>query len=196
MYKIKMKYASQGIAIALLALTTAIATGYVHMPHMLVGSPYAPVLFVIVSLVAFATYPVVGLALFLMTAVLFFTRNMNTTLFAGQSTYGEDAIPKQYMAKAAAPSESIQSGPRAYDEFAETDQRNPMIGPVHEGFEPAPYGDEQGAPVDGMYPKEEPRASADATVEEYLYRPEPETGSNDFSRFGPDLDQKKAAVAY
>lgn len=191
-----MTYATHGIAIALLALTTAIATNYIQLPYAVVGSPYAPVLFVIVSLVAFATYPVVGLAMFLMTAVLFFTRNMNTTMFAGQSTYGEVSIPSQYTAKAAAPAESMQSGPRAYDEFVETDQRNPMIGPIQEGFEPAPYGDEQGAPVDGMYPKEEARVSEEATVEEYLYRPEPETGSNDFTRFGPDLDQKKNVVAY
>lgn len=179
----------------ILALTTAIATGILQLPYAAFASPIAAVIMVIASLGAFSVYPAVGLALFLLTAILFFKRNVNTTFFTQTPTYGDESIRNQYTEKAK-PYASMRSGPRSYEEFAETDQMNPMIGPLQEGFEPAPFGDEQGAPVDGQYPKELPRASASPDGEEYLYKPDPTTGSNEFVRFGPDMDEKKTAFAY
>jgi hypothetical protein len=146
------------------------------------------------SLGAFSVYPAVGLALFLLTAVLFFKRNVANALFT-QTVYGDESIRNQYT-DTAQPHASLRSGPRSYQEFAETDQTNPMIGPLNEGFEPAPFGDEQGAPVDGQYPKELPRESASPDSETYLYRPDASTGSNEFVRFGPNMDEKVAAFAY
>ena len=177
----------------ILILTTAVATGMFQLPHELTN-PIVSVVLVIAALGAFAVYPAVGLALFLLTAVLFFKRNVASTFFA-KTTYGTDSIRKQYV-EDAKPYMGMRSGPRSYDEFAETDVSNPMIGPLTEGFVPAPYGDEQGAPVDGQYPKEMPRDSVSPDSQEYIYRPDAETGSNDFVRFGPDLDEKKSAFAY
>jgi hypothetical protein len=178
----------------ILLLTTAVATGMLHVPIELSRSPIIAVIMVIVTLAVFAVYPVVGLALLLFTVVLLFKRNVLRTFFANR-VYGEDSIPDQYVA-VAKPHEEVRSGPRSYNEFAETDASNPMIGPLQEGFEPAPYGDEQGAPVDGEYPKEMPRASESPDSQEYIYRPDATTGSNEFVRFGPNLDEKMKAFAY
>lgn len=179
----------------ILALTTAVATGMLQFPYAAFASPIAAVIMVIASLGAFSVYPAVGLALFLLTAVLFFKRNVTNTFLNKATTYGDESIRNQYTDEAK-PYASLRSGPRSYDEFAETDQLNPMIGPLQEGFEPAPFGDEQGAPVDGQYPKELPRASASPDGETYFYRPDSTTGSNEFVRFGPDMDEKKTAFAY
>jgi hypothetical protein len=179
----------------ILALTTGIATGIVQLPYAAFASPISAVVMVIAALGAFSVYPAVGLALFLLTAILFFKRNVSGTFLTHAPTYGETNIRDQYIEKAQ-PHASMRSGPRKYDEFAETDQTNPMIGPLQEGFEPAPFGDEQGAPVDGQYPKELPRVSASPDGEEYVYRPDEDTGSNEFIRFGPDMDEKKSAFAY
>ena len=98
----------------------------------------------------------------------------------------------------AQPFQTESSGPRQYNQFQETNPANPMLGPTleTEGFEPAPYGDEQGSPVDGQYPTDEARISSSPEALEYVYRPDPETGSNNFSRYGPDLDEKKEAFEY
>ena len=68
-----------------------------------------------------------------------------------------------------------------------------MYGAV-EGFSPAPIVD--GEPVDGQYPTQDPRASSPTVASEYTYRPAEDTGSNEFKRYGPDLDEKKQSFAY
>jgi hypothetical protein len=181
---------------AILALATAIATGYLNPPRALVATPAMSVVFVILGLIAFMNYPAAGLALFFLTAVLFYKRNIGTTMAAAAATYGDVAIMNAEVARKAAAHSSMSSGPREYEQFQETDAANPMIGPLMEGFEPAPYGDEQGSPIDGQFPKEAERASASADSQEYVYRPDADTGSNEFVRIGPDMDEKKTAFAY
>lgn len=184
---------------AVLGLTTAIATKLVDIPPALVHAPHFAVVFLIVAIAAFAVYPAVGLALFLLTAVLFFKRNVARTapILNTKRTYGIDSIRNHKIEKAY-PYESVSSGPRMYNEFEETDSKNPMIGPLKEGFEPAPYGDESGAPVEGQYPKEVPRASASPERKDvYYYRPDDAMGSNKFVRGdGPYMDTKLDALTY
>jgi hypothetical protein len=62
--------------------------------------------------------------------------------------------------------------------------------------EHAAYGDEQGSPVDGQFPKEAPRPSSTPQGVDYNYRPDESSGDNTFTRFGPDLDEKKKVFAY
>ena len=182
------------LAAILLVLATAIATGYVHLPFAPLSSPFAIAILVIASLGAFAVSPVVGLAAFLLTAVLFFKRNVAQT-FSRVSTYGETSIPQQYNAPAY-PYNTMRSGPRSYPEFQETNPENPVLGPKIENFEPAPYGEEQGSPVDGQYPKEAPRASSAPVPMDFVYKPEEDTGRNEFIRAGPDIDEKKKVFGY
>ena len=182
-------------AIAILALTAALATETIRFPYMMMSSHAATIILVIAALGAFSVAPAVGLALFLLTAVLFFKRNVHRTVTSAHSKYGETTIPQQPPVHAD-PYVSQHSGPRNYNEFQETNPANPMLGAKIEGFEPAPYGAEQGSPVDGMFPAMDPRASASPEVEEYIYRPDADSGSNEFTRYGPDMDEKKQAFAY
>ena len=187
-------YAELLVSAGVLGVATAVATGSLPVSHAVVSSPYATALLVILAMGAFSVFPVAGLALFVLTAVLFFKRNVYTTL---SSVYGDKSIRNQPAADAA-PYESQKSGPRAYEEFNETAPNNPMIGPLQEGFEPepAPYGNESGAPVDGQFPKEKERPEATLKPIEYVYRPAPDTGSNEFERHGPNMDEKTKAFAY
>jgi hypothetical protein len=182
-------------SVAILVLTAAIAADYVRFPYLMMAGHSATIIMVIAALGAFAVYPAAGLSLFLLTAVLFFKRNVHRTVSAMDSKYGETTIAAQPHVKAQ-PYESAASGPRHYNQFQETNPSNPMLGPQVEGFEPAPYGDEQGSPVEGQYPTDESRISSSPEALEYVYRPDPETGSNAFQRYGPDLDEKKKAFQY
>jgi hypothetical protein len=192
-------------AVVLLA-TTAIATDYMSVPPHLFYSPVSSVLLVILALVAFSVYPAVGLSLFLLIAVLFFKRNVDRTMSSASQAikpaargYGETTIMDQPHVTTR-PYETDASGPRTYNEFQETNPQNPMYNTVKtdikEPFEPAPYGDEQGSPVDGQFPKEVDRSTGTPEQQEYIYRPDPLTGSNEFQRYGPDLDEKIDALKY
>lgn len=187
------------IALAIIALATAIATDYILLPFAAFSSPIAIFIILIAAVGAFQIYPAAGFALFLLTAVLFFKRNTHA-LFDAKTSYGDVSI--MGAAGTTMPYMSDKSGPREYDQFNETDRMNPMLGPLREGFStaegvaaPAPFETESGAPL-GEYPIEEERPSESSVEEVFTYRPEPETGSNEFVRFGPDIDEKKNALAY
>lgn len=190
------------VAVLVLAFATAIATDFVQLPFAAFSSPVAIFVLVVASLGAFTVYPAAGLALFLLTAVLFYKRNA-AAVFSAKSSYGDASIPAESMG-AAVPYVSSMSQPRNYDQFNETDPANPMLGPVREGFatangvadEPEAFGKPSDAAPVGSYPIDEPRASSTAEPRDYVYRPDPETGSNDFVRFGPDMDEKKSAFGY
>ncbi len=194
------------VAILVLAFATAIATNVVALPFAAFSSPVAIFILVVASLGAFRAYPAAGLALFLLTAVLFYKRNAATAAgAAGAAAYGDASIPAESMGTAV-PYGSAMSQPRMYDQFKETDPANPMLGPIREGFataggiadEPEAFGaPSEAAPV-GSYPIESSRPSAAGSAEprDYVYRPAPDTGSNAFERFGPDMDEKKMAFGY
>jgi hypothetical protein len=103
--------------------------------------------------------------------------------------YGETTIPKQKGGVAREYS-TFGTVPRSYNEFNET-------GPTIEGFasEPAAFSD-LGAPTEGQYPIEADRASSTPDQRDYTYRPESDTGTNTFTRFGPNLDEKKDVFQY
>jgi hypothetical protein len=183
------------ITLVLLLISTAIVGEYVTLPYASLSSPYAIALLVIASLGAFAISPVVGLAALLLTAVLLFKRNLYHTINTQISSYGERSI-MEVSNMPAAPYISKQSGPRSYPEFQETNPTNPMLKVEEFVNTPAPYGDEQGSPVDGQFVKEAPRASSVPQPVDYVYRPDETMGDNSFDRFGPDLDVKKKVFSY
>lgn len=118
---------------------------------------------------------------------------------AYRGTYGADSIMGESIPVAVgAPEGGIHSSPRPYDEFSETDPNNPLLGPVKvtEGFEPATFGAEEGDVPYGGYPRDQERASSSGETREYTYRPDQDTGSNEFKRFGPNLDEKTDSFKY
>lgn len=193
------------VAVVVLAFTTAIATDYIVLPFAAFSSPVAIAVMVIAALGAFRSYPAVGFALFLLTAILFFKRNA-ARVFSEKTNYGDVSIPAERMGDAV-PYGSDASQPRQYDQFRETDPSNPMLGPIREGFSSAPGiadGDEgpigldaeAGAPV-GSYPLEKPRAEGVPEPRDFIYRPEPDTGDNAFVPIGKPLeDTKMTAFKY
>lgn len=118
---------------------------------------------------------------------------------ASRGTYGADSIMTEKIGDAVGASErGFLSAPRPLNEFNETNPSNPMLGPVkvEEGFEPAPFGAEEGDVPYGSFPRDAQRASSTGEVRGYTYRPELDTGSNDFKRFGPNLDEKTDSFKY
>jgi hypothetical protein len=192
------------LAVAILALTTAIATDYIVLPFAAFSSPLAIAIMVIASLGAFRAYPAAGFALFLLTAVLFFRRNA-ARVFSAKVSYGDVSIPAEKH-QDATPYATDESQPREYDQFRETDPKNPMLGPIREGFSTAPGiadGDgpagvdtDIGAPI-GSYPIDKERANSVPEPRDFLYRPEPDTGDNSFHPIGkPMEDTKMTAFKY
>jgi len=193
------------VAVVVLAFTTAIATDYIVLPFAAFSSPVAIAVMVIAALGAFRSYPAVGFALFLLTAILFFKRNA-ARVFSEKTNYGDVSIPAERMGDAV-PYGSDASQPRQYDQFRETDPSNPMLGPIREGFSSAPGiadGDEgpigldaeAGAPV-GSYPLEKKRPEGVPEPRDFIYRPEPDTGDNAFVPIGKPLeDTKMTAFKY
>lgn len=192
------KHAPLIVTAIVLAVATAVATNLVSLPYTLTSSPIAAGLLVLAAVGAFTVDPAVGLSLLLLIAVLFFKRNVQRTRDAAHATYGDISIANQPSATAHPAIPGNNEEPRDYTQFAETDSTNPMLGPqkVTEGFEPAPYGEEAEAPAGGQYPTEEQRPMGTANVRPFLYRPEADTGSNAFERYGPDLDEKKKVFQY
>jgi hypothetical protein len=187
------------VAVAILALTTAIATDYIVLPFAAFSSPVAIAVMVIAALGAFRSYPAAGFALFLLTAVLFFKRNA-ARVFSEKVNYGDVSIPAERVGDAI-PYGSSASQPRQYDQFRETDPQNPMLGPIREGFSSAPGiadGDEgpigldseAGAPV-GSYPLDKKRAQGTPEPRDFIYRPEPDTGDNTFVPVGKPMEDTK-----
>jgi hypothetical protein len=116
-----------------------------------------------------------------------------------RGVYGADSIMNEHVGDAVGASErGFLSAPRPLSEFKETDPSNPMLGPVKvtEGFQPAPFGAEEGDVPYGSYPRDQQRASSTGENRGYVYRPEIDTGSNEFKRFGPDLDEKSDSFKY
>lgn len=189
-------------ALGTLGLATAIATDYISLPFAAFSSPVAIAVMVIAALGAFRSYPAVGFALFILTAVLFFKRNA-ARAFSAASNYGDTSIPAEKMGDAV-PYGSDASQPRRYDQFRETDPSNPMLGPIREGFstapgvadEPAGLDSNAGAPV-GSYPIDKDRALSSPEPRDFVYRPEPDTGDNAFVPVGrPMEDTKTTAFKY
>ena len=178
-------------AVSLLAITSLVATTSIAIPSI-ITSPLIGIFLVIIGLGLCAHSPAIGISLLLLVAVLFFRQNVAMTVRSPVSQYADVTVPDQSLG-AAVEFSSTQSEPRSYAQFQETDPQNRMYGSV-EGFSPAPIVD--GEPVDGQYPTQDSRITASTVASEYTYRPAEDTGSNEFKRYGPDLDEKKQSFQY
>jgi hypothetical protein len=195
------------LSVGMAALATAIAMGSLRVPAELTQSSIMLALFLIVALVLFSYSPVVGIAAIALFAVMVFSRNVQTVVGVNAASaygnhhrktnpippvYGEQNIYKERH--------DIQeydvtaSQPREYSKFRDTYSRSFLSSSV-EGFEAAPYNYVNEA-ADGQYPINQNRMTASPAREEYLYEPEAETGSNEFERYGPNLDEKFQSYGY
>lgn len=181
-------------SILIIAFGTGVATDYISLPASLVGNPITTVVLVLFAVGAFLKFPVLGIALFLLIAIVLFKRN--TAVARAVATYGVESI-RQQPHDDAQPKSEDQLAQRQYDQFQETDSHNPMHAPVQEGFEPAPYGDAYlGETVEGAFPIGEARQAVSSDSSVYPYHPASDSGSNSFERFGPEMDEKKKSFSY
>jgi hypothetical protein len=203
-----MKPVEAVISVILAIVATAVAMGSLHIPSSISGSSIMVALFLIIALAAFAYSPVVGIAAMAVFAVMIFSRNVEkTSHFVSESImqkptpiYGEEVYGDQNIYRepvVTQPYSTQSSEPRMYDNFRET--YNVSWGPLREGFAGgAAYSEFAGSgeSIEGQYPIDENRVHENPTKETYDYRPESNTGTNDFMRHGPDLDEKVASFQY
>lgn len=189
------------------ALATAIAMGSLRVPAELTQSSVMLALFLIVALVLFSYSPVVGIAAIALFAVVVFSRNVQMVAGAnGSSAYGSqrrkaNPVPPVYGDQNIYKErhdlqayDAMASQPREYSNFRDT-YRGSFLSTSVEGFEAAPHNYVNEA-ADGQYPINENRMTASPGVQEYLYEPDAETGSNEFERYGPDIDEKLKSFGY
>lgn len=194
------------LAVVMVGVGAAIATGYLRLPVELTSSSVAIAFMLIVVLALFSYSPVVGIAGIVLLAILVFSRNVAKVVQFTEVTretqprrkeYGDMNIANQEGGMM--PYSTSQSGPRDYSQFRETTP-SVWMPSFSEGFtsdQIAPYntfGGEQYAV--GQYPIDNQRTWANPMVEEYKFRPSLDTGSNDFQRHGPNMDQKVDALVY
>lgn len=189
----------------LAAVATAVASGYLAVPVEITGSSISISFMLILALVFFAYSPVVGIAAVVLFAILVFSRNVARVSYTKsvhmnprRSEYGDMNIHAEKHE--VMPYSSTSDVPRVFSQFRETTASSWLSG-MTEGFanadQVAPYntfGAEQYAV--GQYPIDTQRVFANPYVEEYKFRPSLDTGENDFTQFGPNMDQKMSALAY
>lgn len=196
------------LAVLLAALAAGVATEKIQVPVEITSSSIAIAFMLIVVLALFSYSPVVGVAGIIFMAVLVFSRNVakistmtnynqvTNTNVPRRNEYGDMNIYKE--TSSVMPYGSVMSGPRDYSQFRET--ISPSWSSSQEGFGSeqtttySSFGAEQYAV--GQYPVDNQRQFSNPYVEEYKFRPSLDTGSNDFQRYGPNMDRKLEALAY
>lgn len=173
-------------AVLLAGFATAIAVGTLEIPDHLLQSSITQTFLLIMALVLFAYSPVVGIAAMGLFAVMLYSRNMQKTSFyqkAAAKLYGQEGIARERVVRVEEAS-GMTEQPRDYSKF-ERDTNDT------EGYASTHVGD-----AEGQYPLHDPRPVTEGMREDYFYRPGPDMGSNDFERFGPNMDHKMSSFAY
>jgi hypothetical protein len=192
------------LAIALVALATAIAMGSLHVPDVLSESSVLVAAYLIVALILFSYSPVVGLAAIVLFAVVVFNRNVShvssiaKTVAApaeSRDMWGDRNIYRE--SSDMSPYSSVSSEPRDYAQFADTGKQSGWMPSFTEGFlSGAPYNSIHDDVAYGQFPIEQKRGFAAPEEKAYMYEPEESTGSDEFQRAGPQIDTKLAAIHY
>lgn len=182
------------LTVFIAALATAVAANMIRLPVELTSSSIVLALFLIICLILFAYSPVVGIAAIALFAVVLFNRNIQKAIdYRSSGVYGDTNIYKE--AVTTQPYTRIASEPREYNKFQETIPTGILPSMNTEGFVGAPYGNE-GDSAYGQYPLDQSRVTGAPLADEFVYRPEDTTGSNEFERNGPNIDQKMATFQY
>ena len=190
------------LSIGVLLFASAIATNALPVPDALAGTPSGVVL-VVVGLLASVVAPTLSVAVLVLAVVLFYNRNIQQTVkgtlqqFEAERaypetspTYGDQRFPTQVTSIQTPGADGIQSEPGSY---------GPNFGSI-EGFSSIGGATVSQSmeldPPKGQFPTNEPRETASPVTDQYTYRPEGDTGSNAFQRFGPQMDQKVNSFRY
>jgi hypothetical protein len=211
-----MKPIEAVLAIVFAGMATAIAIGAIQVPTALTGSSIFLALLLILVLSIFAYSPVAGIAAVALFAVIVFNRNVRRiAMYAKKDegdlyeavergTYDIDPLEvwgdeKIYKARVGIP-QGLSGQVRSDSGITATYNVTWVPLSTKEGFTSTsmPYSeiDNFGQAVDGQYPINQNRVHLQGTAQEHFYAPAEDTGSNEFSRFGPDMDEKVDALQY
>ena len=161
------------IVVVLVSLSAGLISNLINVPtkidNLLSGS-FGKTVLVILALYAFSISPAVGLSATLLTAVLIFSHNVSFINNLQTSNPLYDNTISNFVRNLFTPS-SID-GKLTQNENAEYAE---MIETV---------------PAEGSYPSNESRVSHYTSTLEYNYRPQEDTGSDEFNRYGPNIDEK------
>ena len=186
------------LSIGVLFLSSAVATNVMAVPAFLTSTA-AGVGLLVLGLLASVASPTLALSIIILSIVLLYKRNIRQTIqgtlrqFEAERSYpdtspeyGDQRFPTEpAFAQPQGGTDNTRSGPRNYARD---------FGSI-EGFLPASLAQELDVPK-GQFPTEESRVTADPVGNEYTYRPEADTGSNEFRRFGPQMDKKVESFRY
>lgn len=190
------------LSIGVLLAASAIATNALPVPAALAGTSSGVVL-VVVGLLASVVAPTLAVAVLVLAVVLFYNRNIQQTVqgtlqqFEAERaypetspTYGDQRFPTQVTSIQTPGAEGIRSEPGSYGQTFGSIEGFSSIGgaTVSQSMELDP--------PKGQFPTNEPRETASPVTDQYTYRPDEDTGSNTFKRFGPQMDQKVNSFRY
>jgi len=199
------------LSIGVLLFASAVATNALPVPDALASTPSGVVL-VVVALLASVIAPTLSVAVLVLAVVLFYNRNIQQTVkgtlqqFEAERaypdtspTYGDQRFPTQVTSTQPPGADGIQSEPGSYGPTFGSLQTGTSLGSI-EGFSSIGGATVSQSmeldPPKGQFPTQEPRETASPVTDQYTYRPEGDTGSNAFQRFGPQMDQKVNSFRY
>ncbi len=165
------------IVVVLVSLAAGLISNTIKLPNavdnLLSGSLGKTVL-VILALYAFSISPAVGLSATLLTAIIIFSHNVSFVNNLQTSNPLYDNTITNFVRNLFTPSNiDAKLTQNESAEYAE------MIEPH---------------PAEGSFPSDESRPTHYASTLEYNYRPQEDTGSDDFVRYGPNIDEKLAVL--
>jgi hypothetical protein len=134
------------------------------------NSPITKIILIIATLYGFSVSPAVGLAATVLTAVLIFSHNVNfvNNLRTSNPLYNNTFtnFVRNLFTPSTVDTKLVHNESAEYAEMIE----------VH--------------PAEGSYPSDEARVIHSASTLEYNYRPQEDSGSDEFIRYGPNIDEK------
>jgi hypothetical protein len=111
------------LSVSVLALATGFASNAIQLPYHLVRSPIFVTLFVIATMASFSIFPMTGVAMFFLLAVILFSRNVETTRSRGLRTPQQNLPRIETVANANTPTLPPLPNPTS-----PTVQTHPVIG--------------------------------------------------------------------
>jgi hypothetical protein len=159
--------------VVLISLAAGLMSNVIRLPAQvdnLLNSAITKTILVIFTLYGFSISPAVGLSAVLLTAIIIFQHNVSFV-------------------------NNLQTSNPLYNNSFSSFVRN-LFTPTTVNAnlmhnETAEYAEMiDNHPAEGSYPSDETRPSNYESSLEYDYRPQEDSGSDEFSRFGPNIDEK------
>ena len=182
--------------VIVISLSAGLISNIIKLPtkfDSVLLSPITKTILVILTLYGFSISPAIGLSLTLLTAVLIFQHNISfvNNLQTSNPLYNNSLT--SFVRNLFTPS-TIDSPERLRSNLSGSSSywlKSQELDSNLSYQESAEYADMiEPHPAEGSYPSDESRPTNYESSLEYNYRPQDDIGSDDFIRFGPNIDEK------